>query len=67
MTRGTAIQYEYQPFLQRSEQGIPLQPYNEEDLILFIQSMVATQLKSKDNKQIIQLVIDDLIKIYENG
>lgn len=67
MTRGTAIQYEYQPFIQRSEQDIPLQPYNEEDLILFIQSMVALQLKSKDNKQIIQSIIDDLKMIYENG
>lgn len=67
MTRGTAIQFEYHPFIQRSEQDIPLQPYNEEDLRSYILNMVALQLKSKDNKEVIQSIIDDLKMIYENG
>lgn len=67
MTRGTAIQFVYHPFIQRSEQDIPLQPYNEEDLRSYILNMVALQLKSKDNKEVIQSIIDDLKMIYENG
>jgi hypothetical protein len=67
MKRGSPITFEYKPFIRRSEVGIPLKPYLEEELLLFIQSMVITKVKSRDKKEVIQTIIDDLIKIYENG